>query len=388
MEFTLAERMNEFEEGIFQILDQHKNKMLEKGKKIYNLSVGTPDFKPSAAVMKAVCEAACQPDNYKYSLYDRSFLTKALQEKYKNRYGVTLSEQEMMTVYGSQEGIAHIAFAICNPGDQILVPNPGYPIFSIGPQLAGVDVLPYELLPENHYLPNLDLIAESLTPRVKAIIISYPLNPIGRTAPHEFYETLIAWALEHHILIIHDNAYSDIIFDGKKGISILSIPRAKECCVEFYSLSKSFNVTGARIAFLVGNRQIVEAFQKIRSQIDYGMFLPVQYGAAAALMEDESVVISQCKIYEERRNALCGGLRELGWYVEDSEGSMFVWAKLPGNYTNSLAFVLELIEKAGVICTPGDVFGSLGKGYVRFALTLPTDMLKEAVTQIGQSGIL
>ncbi len=388
MEFELAERMNDFEEGIFQILDIHKKKMQEKGRKIYNLSVGTPDFKPSKKVMEAVSKAALDPENYKYSLCDRDVLTDALKQKYKQRYGVELADQEMMTVYGSQEGIAHIALALCDPGDQILVPDPGYPIFSIGPKLAGVEAVTYELLPENNYLPDLDLIADGLSNRVKAMIVSYPLNPIGKAAPLEFYEKLVSWAMEHKILIIHDNAYSDIIFDGRKGISILSIFRAKECCVEFYSLSKSFNVTGARIAFLVGNAQVVTAFKKVRSQIDYGMFLPIQYGAAVALMEDESLVKEQCRIYEERRNVLCGGLRQIGWNVEDSEGSMFVWAKLPGTYQNSLDFVLELIEKAGVICTPGDVFGSLGYGHVRFALTLPAEQLKEAVSQIERSGIL
>ena len=388
MEFELAERMNDFEEGIFQILDIHKKKMQEKGRKIYNLSVGTPDFKPSKKVMEAVSKAALDPENYKYSLCDRDVLTDALKQKYKQRYGVELADQEMMTVYGSQEGIAHIALALCDPGDQILVPDPGYPIFSIGPKLAGVEAITYELLPENNYLPDLDLIADGLSNRVKAMIVSYPLNPIGKAAPLEFYEKLVSWAMEHKILIIHDNAYSDIIFDGRKGISILSIFRAKECCVEFYSLSKSFNVTGARIAFLVGNAQVVTAFKKVRSQIDYGMFLPIQYGAAVALMEDESLVKEQCRIYEERRNVLCGGLRQIGWNVEDSEGSMFVWAKLPGTYQNSLDFVLELIEKAGVICTPGDVFGSLGYGHVRFALTLPAEQLKEAVSQIERSGIL
>ena len=179
MEFELAERMNDFEEGIFQILDIHKKKMQEKGRKIYNLSVGTPDFKPSKKVMEAVSKAALDPENYKYSLCDRDVLTDALKQKYKQRYGVELADQEMMTVYGSQEGIAHIALALCDPGDQILVPDPGYPIFSIGPKLAGVEAVTYELLPENNYLPDLDLIADGLSNRVKAMIVSYPLNPIG-----------------------------------------------------------------------------------------------------------------------------------------------------------------------------------------------------------------
>ena len=246
----------------------------------------------------------------------------------------------------------------------------------------------YELLPENHYLPDLDALSAKYGNKIKCMIVSYPLNPICKCAPHEFYEKLITWAKKNDILIIHDNAYSDIIYDGRKGISILSVPGAKDCAVEFYSLSKSFNYTGARMSFLVGNKEVVATFKKLRSQIDYGIFLPIQYGAVAALTGPDDCVKEQRAKYEERRNALCDGLTSIGWKVERSEGTMFAWAKIPDAYTDDFAFVMELLEKTGVLCTPGSSFGKLGAGHVRFALTLPVETINEAVEAIDKSGIL
>lgn len=383
-----ADRMKDYEEGIFQVLNEKKDEAVKQGKKIYNLSVGTPDFKPAEHVMNAVIEAAKKPENYKYALIDIPELVEAVQRRYQNRYGVTLEKDELMSVYGSQEGIAHICLSICNPQDVVLVPNPGYPIFGIGPSLAGAEVVTYDLTEENHYLPDLEHMDEDLLARAKCMIVSYPLNPVCRTAPDEFYEKLIPWAIEHNIIIIHDNAYSDIVYDGRVGKSILRIPRAKEIAVEFYSLSKSYNYTGARVSFLVGNKDIVANFKKLRSQIDYGTFLPVQYGAVAALNGSDQMVKEQCVEYQRRRDALCGGLRKIGWHMEDSEGTMFAWAKIPDGYTDDVEFVMELLAKTGVLCTPGSSFGSLGKGHVRFALTLPVDVIEEAIEAIDKSGMI
>lgn len=388
MKLEFADRMKDYEEGIFQVLNEKKDEAVRQGKKIYNLSVGTPDFPPAQHVMNAVIEAAKKPENYKYALVDIPELVAAVQNRYQTRYGVTLEQNELMSVYGSQEGISHICLSICNPEDVVLVPNPGYPIFGIGPSLAGAEVVTYDLTEENHYLPDLDGMDEALLARAKCMIVSYPLNPVCKAAPDEFYERLIPWALEHNIIIIHDNAYSDIIYDGRVGKSILCIPRAKEIAVEFYSLSKSYNYTGARVSFLVGNKDIIANFKKLRSQIDYGTFLPVQYGAVAALTGSDRMVKEQCAEYQRRRDALCGGLRRLGWQIEDSEGTMFAWAKIPEGYTDDVDFVMELLEKAGVLCTPGSSFGKLGKGHVRFALTMPVDRIKEAVQAVAESRIL
>lgn len=388
MSIQLADRMKDFEEGIFQVLNEKKEEAVRRGRKIYNLSVGTPDFPPAQHVVDAVVEAAKKPENYKYALIDLPELIEAVQARYEKRYGVSLEKDEIMSVYGSQEGIAHICLSICNPGDVVLVPNPGYPIFGIGPSLAGAEVIPYDLTEENHYLPDLDGMDESLLARAKCMLVSYPLNPVCKAAPDDFYEKLIPWAAEHEILIIHDNAYSDIIYDGRAGKSILRIPGAKETAVEFYSLSKSYNYTGARVSFLTGNRDVVAYFKKLRSQIDYGTYLPVQYGAVAALTGPDQMVKDQCAEYQRRRDALCRGLRSHGWKIEDSEGTMFAWAKIPEGYTDDVAFVMELVERSGVLCTPGSSFGSLGKGYVRFALTLPVETIREAVEAIARSGML
>lgn len=388
MELQFASRMKDYEEGIFQVLNEIKNERLKKGEKVYNLSVGTPDFEPAKHIIEAVSAAAAKPENYKYALEDLPELAEAVINRYRKRYGVTISAAELMSVYGSQEGIAHIGLSLCDVGDIVLVPNPGYPIFAIGPSLANAEVATYDLLPENGYLPKLDQIDEGVLEKAKFMIVSYPMNPICKTAPRSFYEELIPWAKKHKVIIIHDNAYSDIIYDGKEGISILAIPGAKDVCVEFYSLSKSYNYTGARMAFMVGNKEIVKNFKKLRSQIDYGTFLPVQYGAIAALSGPDDFVISQCSGYQERRDALCGGLRSIGWDIPDSEGTMFAWGPIPDGFTDDVAFVKELVERSGVLCTPGSSFGGLGNGYVRFALTLPVAIIQEAVEAIGKSGIL
>lgn len=387
MELQIADRMKDFQAGIFQILNDKKKEMDAEGKKVYNLSVGTPNFPTAPHIIEAVVKAAGDPDNYKYALDDLPELIQAVRNRYQKRYGVTLCEEEITSVYGSQEGIAHIGFSLCNPGDVVLVPNPGYPIFTVGPSLAGARLVPYDLLAENDYLPDLDGMEAKLREQARFMIVSYPLNPICKTAPKSFYERLIPWAKKNNIIIIHDNAYSDIIFDGRKGISILSIPEAKDICVEFYSLSKSYNYTGARMSFLIGNAFLVQNMKKLRSQIDYGTFLPVQYGAVAALNGSDDQILAQCEEYAKRRDALCGGLRKIGWEIPDSEGSMFAWGPIPEGYTDDVSFVLELMDQSGVICTPGSSFGSLGKGYVRFALTLTVPQIEEAVLSIKNAGI-
>lgn len=389
MKVQTADRMQEFEEGIFQVLNEKKEELLKQGRTVYNLSVGTPDFPPAKHIMQAVAEAAEKPENYKYALADLPELIQAVMTRFEKRYGVNLEPDEIMSVYGSQEGISHIGLSLLNEGDIVLVPNPGYPVFSVGPFLAGATLKTYDLLPEKDYLPDLEAIGKEYGKRAKIMIVSYPLNPICKCADRAFYEKLIPWAKENEILIIHDNAYSDIVYDGERGISILSIEGAKEVAVEFYSLSKSFNYTGARAGFLVGNKDVVKNFKKLRSQIDYGTFLPVQYGAIAALTGPDEGVLLQCKEYEKRRNALCDGLTEIGWPVERSEGSMFAWGRIPEKFgKDDVKFVMELMEKTGVLCTPGSSFGSNGQGYVRFALTMPVGKIKEAVEAVQRSGIL
>ena len=368
MEFEFSEKADSFQAGIFAILNEKKEEMVKEGRKVYNLSVGTPDFKPAEHVMKAVSEAARDPENYKYALTDRPFLLEAVQNFYKRRFGVSVEQEEIMTINGSQEGMAHIAWALCNPGDVVLTPDPGYPIFSIGPSLCGADVRTYPLYRENGFLPKLSDIPEETARAAKYMLVSYPLNPVCATANDAFYEELIAFARKYHVIILHDNAYSDIIYGGRKGKSFLSYEGAKEVGVEFYSLSKSYNLTGARISFVIGNQKIVDKFRAVRTQFDYGVFLPIQYGAAAALNGPQDAVI--------------------GWDVPDSEGTMFVWAPVPEGHGTSEEFCMELMEKAGVIGVPGSSFGSLGEGFMRFALVEPVPVMEEIVKAIDESGLL
>lgn len=388
MELHFAKRMESFQPGIFNVLNDKKNELLKAGRTVYNLSVGTPDFLPDENVMRAMQEACKDPDNYKYSLGNLPELVEAVQNWYQRRYGVALEPEEIMSVNGSQEGIAHVALPLCDPGDVVLCPNPGYPIFEMGPWLCGAEIAYYDLHEENHYLPDLDAIPEDLAKRAKMMVVSYPLNPVCVAAPRSFYEKLIAFAKKYNIIILHDNAYSDIIYDGREGISFLSIPGAKEVGVEFNSLSKTYNLTGARISFVVGNREIIQAFSKVRSQIDYGVFLPIQRAAVEALNGPQDGVKARREEYQQRRDALCGGFRSIGWNVPDSEGTMFVWAPIPEHYSDSVTFCMDLMERSGLICTPGSAFGSLGEGHVRFALVQPVEKIREIVAAVDACGIL
>ena len=388
MKFEFSDNLKYFQTGIFNILDEKKNELIKQGKKVYNLSVGTPDFEPDEHVKQALIEAAKDSNNWKYSLGDMPELINALASYYKKRFNVKLNSDEIMSVYGSQEGLTHIGFSLCNKDDIVLVPNPGYPIFEIGPYLSGAQIVYYSLLPENNYLPDLNSIDEDTLKRTKFMIVSYPMNPVCATAPSEFYDELIAFAKKHNIIIVHDNAYSDIVYDGKTGGSFLCHEGAKDVGVEFYSLSKSFNITGSRVSFVLGNSEIVKHFKMLRSQIDYGIFTPIQHAAIAALTGPQNSVKEHCKEYERRRNALCRGLTKIGWNVPDSKGSMFAWAPIPEKFKTSTEFCMELMEKTGVICTPGSAFGSLGEGFVRFALVLPVPVIEEAVNKIAESDVL
>ncbi|MBP3580386.1 MAG: aminotransferase class I/II-fold pyridoxal phosphate-dependent enzyme [Clostridia bacterium] len=388
MKTAKAQRLNHFQTGIFASLDDKKNELVKMGRTIYNLSIGTPDFKPHPSVMKAVSEACLDAENFKYALTEIDELTETLIHYYKDRFSVEICKEEITAVHGSQEGIGHIGLALCNKGDVVLLPDPGYPIFEVGAYFGEAEMHFYPLLEKNNYLPCLKELDEDVLKRTKFIILSYPSNPVGAVATRQMYMEVIELAKKYGFIIINDNAYSDIIFDGNESFSFLSIPGAKDVGIEFYSLSKSFNITGARISFAIGNKEVIDAFKLLRSQYDFGVFKPVQYGAIAAMKLDRSVVEEQRLQYQKRRDALCGNLRKIGWNVPDSKGTMFVWAPLPKGYNNSVEFCNLLMEKTGVICTPGAAFGKNGEGYVRFALVKDADELEKIVDVIASSGII
>ncbi len=376
------------ESNIFNRLDERKRALIAGGADVINLSIGTPDFQPDAHVMEAVSRAALEPEQYKYSLTETPALLAAVQDWYQRRYGVTLAEDEIMAVCGSQEGIAHVAFAFAGADDLILAPDPGYPIFSFGPMMTGATIGLYPLKAENNWQLDFADIPDDVADRAKAIVVSYPNNPTTAVADRAFYEKLVDCARRHDLIIIHDNAYSDLLLNGEEGLSFLSIPGAKEVGIEFNSLSKTYNLTGMRVSFALGNRDVLARFRAFRSQIDYGMFYPIQAGAVAALTGPQDIVRRNREGYMARRDALCGGLRRIGWDVPDAQGTMFVWAKIPARFASSVDFVLELMEKTGVICVPGSSFGQQGEGYVRFALVVPPERMEEAVRRIDESGIL
>lgn len=376
------------ESNIFNRLDERKRALIAGGADVINLSIGTPDFQPDAHVMEAVSRAALEPAQYKYSLTETPALLAAVQDWYQRRYGVMLAEDEIMAVCGSQEGIAHVAFAFAGADDLILAPDPGYPIFSFGPMMTGATIGLYPLKAENNWQLDFADIPDDVADRAKAIVVSYPNNPTTAVADRAFYEKLVDYARRHDLIIIHDNAYSDLLLNGEEGLSFLSIPGAKEVGIEFNSLSKTYNLTGMRVSFALGNRDVLARFRAFRSQIDYGMFYPIQAGAVAALTGPQDIVRRNREGYMARRDALCGGLRRIGWDVPDAQGTMFVWAKIPARFASSVDFVLELMEKTGVICVPGSSFGQQGEGYVRFALVVPPERMEEAVRRIDESGIL
>jgi LL-diaminopimelate aminotransferase len=387
MEFKCSEKLNHFSTGIFAALDEKKNELIRQGRTIYNLSVGTPDFSPAEHVMKTVAEAVTVPENYRYSLIDSEEMLQAVVDYYKDRYDTEISIDEITAVRGTQEGMGHLGMAMINPGDVVLLPDPGYPVFEAGSYLGGADIYYYPLVKENDFLPVIEDIPEDVLNKVKYMVLSYPSNPVGASAPKELYVKMIEYAKKYNFAIINDNAYSDIIFDGREGFSFLSLPGAKEVGVEFFSLSKSFNVTGFRISFCIGNKSIVNALKLLRSQYDFGMAYPVQKAAIAALKGPRDNVKAQCMEYQRRRDALLNGLRKYGWDVPDSHGTMFVWLPVPAGYT-SASFCEALMDKAGVIGTPGTAFGPKGEGYVRFALTKPAEELAFIADVIGGAGIL
>lgn len=383
-----SQRLDRFGAEVFASLNNKLLALKAQGKTIYNMSVGTPDFKPCDHVVEALTQAAQDPEMWKYALRDLPELKQAVCDYYERRFGVSgITPSMVQSCNGTQEGVGHLGLALLDLGDTILVPDPCYPVFEAGAKIADAKLEYYPLVAEHNYLPYVAGIDPEVADRAKYMIVSLPANPVGSVGTPEVYEEIIAFAREHDLLIVHDNAYSDIVFDGEPGGSFLQYPGALEVGVEFFSLSKSFNVTGARIGFLVGREDVVSAFAKLRGQIDFGMFFPIQKAAIACLNGPRDEVEAQRLKYQERRDALCDGLEGLGWERPNAHGSMFVWAKLPGGRTDSMAFCEELMEKAGVVVTPGASFGPSGEGHVRMALVLPPDQIALAVEAIREAGL-
>ena len=384
-----AKRMEQFGEGIFSSLLAMKKRRLAEGKPVVDLSVGTPNIPPAPHIIEALVEAAKDEKNYIYAIQDLSELRLAAAPWYERRSQVSLDpETEILALLGSQDGLAHIALSILDEGDLMLVPDPCYPVFADGPKLAGAELYYMPQRKENGYIIDLSQIPEDVARRAKFMLISYPNNPTTVLAPDSFYRDVIAFAKKYDIMVLHDNAYSELVFDGASCGSFLQYPGAKDVGVEFNSLSKTYGMAGARVGFCLGNREMVKNLGLLKSNIDYGIFLPIQKAAIAALTGDQSYVETNRAAYERRRDLLCDGLTSIGWRVERCPATMFVWADVPEKFRSSMEFVEALCERAGVIVTPGSAFGPSGEGHVRMALVQDEDQIQSAVQAIRESGIL
>lgn len=383
-----ANRMNQFGEGVFSRLAVMRKNRLAQGKEVYDLSIGAPNIPPTKRIMEVMAEAVMKPANYVYAINDTQQLLEAVAQWYKRRYDVELNpETEICSLLGSQDGLSHIALSILDPGDVMLVPDPCYPIFADGPRIAGAELYYMPLQKENDYVIQLQDIPEEIARKAKFMLVSYPNNPTAAMAPESFYHEVVAFAKKYDIIVLHDNAYSELVFDGQSCGSFLSIPGAMEVGVEFNSLSKTYGLAGARIGFCVGNKEVVGMLKTLKSNMDYGMFLPIQAAAVEALTGNQAVVAETRAAYEHRRDVLCDGLIEAGWHMEKPAGTMFVWAPIPDSYQDSESFVADLLDKTGVLVTPGSAFGPSGEGYVRMALVQSEDTMKKIVESVAVSGI-
>lgn len=387
MEF--AKRMERFEAGIFSQLADRKRARLEAGLPVIDMSIGAPNIPPQPHITRALADAVLDPDNYVYAIQDLPELKQAVADWYLRRYGVKLDPATQVTsLLGSQEGLGHLALTIADEGDVVLVPDPCYPVFADGPKLAGAELYYMPQKEENGFLIDLRDIPAEVAKKAKLMVVSYPNNPTTAMAPDSFYRDLIAFAKEYDIRVLHDNAYSELVYDGAECGSFLRFEGAAEVGVEFNSLSKTYAIAGARVGFCVGEPEMVGMLKRLKSNLDYGMFLPIQRAAIAAITGDQSCVEVTRRAYEERRNILCDGLTEIGWNVPRCVSTMFVWAKVPEKFSSSRQFVNELLDKAGVLVTPGDAFGPCGEGFVRLALVRTEDEMRAAIRSIAESGLL
>lgn len=377
-----AVRMQGLTSAIFTQVDELRKQAAAAGKDVIGLSIGSPDLAPAPHIITAMKDAIDDPRNYGYTLSKGvpEFL-RSVANWYK-RFDVDLDpETEVHSLIGSQDGLAHIALCLVNPGDVVLVPDPGYPIFSAGPLVAGAELRMMPLTAENGFLPDLDAIDEATLRRAKLMILNYPNNPLAATAPREFFAKVVEFAKRYQIIVCHDFAYSELVFDGYRPDSFLSIPGAKDVAIEFHSLSKTYNMAGCRAAFAVGNAEVISLLGRLKSNFDYGIFYPIQKAAVAALTGPQDCVRETASVYQNRRDVLVEGFRAIGWNVPKPQASMYIWAPVPTRQL-SYDFVVSLIEHTGVAVTPGIGFGPHGEGYIRIALVQPEQRLAEAVERI------
>ena len=373
---------------VFNITNELKMAARHRGEDIIDLSMGNPDGDTPKHIVDKVVEVAQRPGTHGYSA-PRGIprLRKAISDWYKRRWDVDIDpDKEAIVTIGSKEGIAHLMLATCDRGDTVLVPNPSYPIHIYGSIIAGADVRSVRMGPGIDFFSEFERAVTETTPKPKLMILGFPSNPTAQCVDLDFFEKLVALAKKHGVYIVHDLAYADIVYDGFKAPSIMQVPGAKDVAVEFFTMSKSYNMAGWRIGFMVGNRDLVGALTRIKSYHDYGTFTPIQVGAIEALNGPQECVEEVRKEYEHRRDVMVKGLHDLGWMVEKPKASMYIWAELPEFYKSmgSVEFSKRLLEKAKVAVSPGIGFGEYGEGFVRIALIENADRIRQALRGIRQ----
>jgi len=387
--FEQANRLKTLPPYLFAKLDKMKSEVVKKGVDVISFGIGDPDIPTPGHIVRSLQKAGENPDNHHYPSYEgMPSFRQAVAGWYRRRFGVKLNpEDEVLSLIGAKEGIGHIPLAFVNPGDVVLVPEPAYPVYRIGTIFAGGRPYEMPLLEKNGFLPDFSKIPANILARAKMIFLNYPNNPTAAVAPVSFLKEAVKFARRHNLIFCYDNTYSEITFDGYRAPSLLQIPGAKKVGIEFHSLSKTYNMTGWRIAWACGNRDVIAGLGKIKTNLDSGVFQAVQEAAVTALSGSQECVKKNIKIFQERRDILVKGLQGLGWEVNMPKATFYVWARIPSRLP-SIKICESLLYKCGVLATPGIGFGPSGEGYLRFALTVSKKRISEAIERMrGKSWI-
>ncbi len=379
----LAERLKRLPPYLFAEIDRKKREVRARGVDVIDLGIGDPDLPTPPHIIHALKIAAADPENHRYPSYEGlPGFRQAVADWYAKRFNVRLDpEQEVLTLIGSKEGTAHMPLAFVNPGEIVLVPDPGYPVYAAGTWFAGGEVHWMPLRRENRFLPDIDAIPADVARRAKLMYLNYPNNPTAAVATRDFFARVVAFARSHGILVCHDLMYSELKFDGFEPPSILEVEGARDVAVEFHSLSKTYSMTGWRLGFCVGNAKAVAGLGKIKTNVDSGVFQAIQYAGIAALTGPQELAEQSRRTYQQRRDIVVQGLNALGWDVDIPKGTFFVWAPVPGGL-DSRRFATRLLEEVGVVVTPGVGFGPSGEGFYRIAITVTEARLAEAMTRL------
>ncbi|WP_313236979.1 aminotransferase class I/II-fold pyridoxal phosphate-dependent enzyme [Sporosarcina ureae] len=388
MNFQPSKKMSIFSPAIFGDLKAAAELKKATGAQVVDLSLGSPDLPPDERVRQALSEHSALASSYGYTLGGTKRFHEAVANYYKRRTGVIINpDTEILQTMGSQEGLVHLPFAFCDEGDYVLTTNPAYVAYDAGIKLAGAVPYYMPLLAENDFLPNLNEVPEDVLKKTKLLILNLPGNPVPAMPSEAFFEEVVAFAKKHEIIVLHDAAYSEYYFTGDRPASFLTTPGAMEVGLEINSLSKSFSLAGARIAYFVGNAEMIKVLRELKSNLDYGTFGPIQEAAIVALDNGEEITDRLRAEFSKRHHALMDGLASLGWETTPSEGGMFVWAKYPYDI-DDIEFVFEVIKQAGVVMVPGSIFGTAGKGYVRLALVQKVELIERAIEQLRKLSIV